>query len=116
MIYYGYLRRRSKCFGVNVADELRRIFVDQAVTVALAHGPKRTPERVRAMLGPRIDPGPDTVRGYYGIDTVEIARAQGRLPDDLVDSSETAAYVERDLKNWFGASAVELLRQGAAVK
>lgn len=101
MAYYGYLVRRSRRFGVDVRSELRRAFVDQTVTVALVYGPQGTAERVQAVLGPHVDPSPDTIRGRYGIEASDAARAQGRLPDILVDSSHAAVYVESDLKVWF---------------
>jgi nucleoside-diphosphate kinase len=113
MPHYADMLPRSQELGRDVACELRRIFVGQQVTAVLVHGSCGTPARVRAMLGPTIDPGPHTIRGTYGIDTIAAAQAQGRLLDNLIHSSDTAADVERDLLLWFGPNAAQLLHQTA---
>lgn len=114
MAHYADMLPRSEELGRDVATELRRIFVGQQVTVLLVHGPTGTPARLRAMLGPTIDPGPHTIRGTYAIDTIRAAQAEGRLLDNLIHSSDTAADVERDLALWFGPDAADQLRPSAS--
>jgi nucleoside-diphosphate kinase len=95
---------------VNVAAELRRIYLGHPVIVALGHGPDAA-ARLRAVLGP-TDPAqasPVTIRGRFGTDTLRAARSEGRLIDNLIHTSDHAGVVARDLAIWFGPGAGALL-------
>lgn len=108
--HYADILPLSDELGVNVAAELRRIYLGHPVMAALGHGPGAA-SRLRAVLGP-TDPagaGPDTIRGRFGTDTLRKARAEGRLIDNLIHSSDRAGVVARDLATWFGCGATALL-------
>ncbi|MFI7643284.1 nucleoside-diphosphate kinase [Nonomuraea sp. NPDC049400] len=97
-------------FGLDVAADLRRLFVGRQVCVALGHGPA-APARLRELIGP-TDPslaGAATIRGRFGIDSLTIARSEGRLIDNLIHTSDNAAVVERDFGIWYGPSMRHLL-------
>ena len=108
--HYADIVPLSAELGVEVAAELRRIYLGHPVAVALGHGPDAA-TRLRAVLGP-TDPagaGPGTIRGRFGTDTLCKARSEGRLIDNLIHSSDHAGVVARDLALWFGPSATALL-------
>jgi nucleoside-diphosphate kinase len=108
--HYADILPLSAELGVDVAAELRRIYLGHPVAVALGHGAGAA-ARLRAVLGP-TDPaeaGPDTIRGRFGTDTLRKARAEGRLIDNLIHSSDHADVVARDLAVWFGPGATALL-------
>jgi nucleoside-diphosphate kinase len=109
--HYADLLPRSAEFGVDVAAELRRIYIGHPVTVALGYGPDAA-ARLRAALGPS-DPAeadPSTIRGRFGTDSLRHARSQGRLIDNVIHSSDHAGAVPADLTRWFGPGAAALLR------
>jgi nucleoside-diphosphate kinase len=108
--HYADILPLSAQLGVNVAAELRRIYIGHPVTVALGHGPDAA-ARLRAVLGP-TDPAeasPATIRGRFGTDTLRTARAEGRLIDNLIHTSDHAGVVARNLAIWFGPGAAALL-------
>ena len=75
--HYADILPLSADLGVDVAAELRRIYLGHPVIVALGHGPDAA-ARLRAVLGP-TDPaeaGPDTIRGRFGTDTLRKARSR----------------------------------------
>ena len=106
--HYADILPRSAEFGVDVAAELRRIYLGHPVVVALGHG-SAAATRLRAALGPTepAEAGPDTSRGRFATDTLRKARAEGRLIDNLIHGSDHAGVVARDLAVWFrpGATA-----------
>jgi len=83
------------------------------VIVALARGPAGTdtPALLRSVLGghdpSRAEPG--TIRADLGIDSLETARAQGRLIENLIHTSDDADACCRDFGTWFGAHRASLL-------
>lgn len=100
----------SRAFGLDVRAELRRIFVEKQVVVALGHGDKAA-DRLRAVLG-ATDPSladPDSIRGHFGRDSLATARAEGRLIDNLIHTSDHTDVVERDFAIWYGAGNRHLL-------
>jgi nucleoside-diphosphate kinase len=108
--HYADILPLSAELGVDVAAELRRIYLGHPVMVALGHG-LGAAARLRAALGP-TDPaesGPDTIRGRFGTDTLRKARSEGRLIDNLIHSSDHVGVVARDLAIWFGPGATALL-------
>ncbi len=108
--HYADILPLSAELGVDVPAELRRIYLGHPVMVALGHGPDAA-ARLRAVLGP-TDPAeaaPGTIRGRFGTDTLRKARAEGRLIDNLIHSSDHADVVAGDLAVWFGPGATALL-------
>ena len=108
--HYADILHLSAEIGVDVAADLIRIYVGRPVAVALGYGPDAA-MRLRAVLGHR-DPaqaGPDTIRGRFGTDSLRAARAEGRLIDNLIHSSDDAGAVPGDLIRWFGPDGVTLL-------
>jgi nucleoside-diphosphate kinase len=108
--HYADILPLSAELGVDVAAELRRIYLGHPVMVALGHGPDAA-ARLRAVLGP-TDPAeatPDTIRGRFGTDTLRDARSEGRLIDNLIHTSDHAGVVPRDLALWLGPRATALL-------
>lgn len=108
--HYADIVPLSADLGVDVPAELRRIYLGHPVMVALGHGPQAA-ARLRAALGP-TDPaeaGPETIRGRFGTDNLDKARAEGRLIDNLMHSSDHSGVVARDLAVWFGPDATGLL-------
>jgi|SRR5215472_3597759 len=51
----------------------------------------------------------NTAHCRFGTDTLRKARAEGRLIDNLIHSSDHAGAVARDLAVWFGPGATTLL-------
>lgn len=108
--HYDDMLPLSAQLGRDVPAELRRIFVGQPAGIALGYGPNAAP-RLRALLGP-TDPATapaHTIRGRFGIDSLRAATADGRLVDNLIHSSDTAAAVPRDFGIWYGTTAAHLL-------
>lgn len=108
--HYADILPLSAELGVDVAAELRRIYLGHPVTVALGYGPDAA-IRLRAVLG-STDPAkadPATIRGRFGTDTLRKARSQGRLIDNLIHASDHAGTVAGDLARWFGPHATTLL-------
>lgn len=100
----------SASFGLDVSAELRRIFVGNQVVIALGHG-HQAADRLRAILGV-TDPAfahPDSIRGHFGCDSLSTARAEGRLIDNLIHTSDHVGVVERDFAIWYGADNRHLL-------
>ena len=108
--HYDDILPLSAEFGVDVPAELLRIYLGQPVIVAIGYG-SGAAARLRAVLGP-TDPGEagqSTIRGRFGVDTLAKARADGRLIDNLIHTSDHAGVVARDLAIWFGPDATALL-------
>jgi nucleoside-diphosphate kinase len=108
--HYADILPLSAELGVDVAAELRPIYLGHPVTVALGCGPDAA-TRLRAVLG-ATDPAeadPATIRGRFGTDTLRKARSQGRLIDNLIHTSDHAGTVADDLARWFGPHATTLL-------
>jgi nucleoside-diphosphate kinase len=100
----------SRAFGLDVRAELRRIFVGNQVVVALGYGDQAA-NRLRAILGV-TDPSladPASIRGHFGCDSLATARAEGRLINNLIHTSDQVGVVERDFAIWFGAGNRRLL-------
>jgi nucleoside-diphosphate kinase len=102
---------------IEPAADLRRRYVGQQVITALAKGPAAgpgspgTPSLLRGLLG-HFDPAQasrDSIRGYFGTDSLTAARAQGRLIDNLIHTSDHPAAARRDFLIWFGPARVSLL-------
>lgn len=111
-VHYADLLVDADWFKVDVADYLRRSYVGRQVTVALVRGADAaTPARVRGLLG-HYDPqraAAGTIRGDLGTDSQEKSRAENRLIENLIHSSDDAATVCRDFGTWFGANRYRLL-------
>jgi nucleoside-diphosphate kinase len=100
----------------DMAGCLRRHYVGQEVVVALARGPEGTdtPAAVRSLLG-HFDPtqaAPGTIRADFGIDSLHLARSQGRLVENLIHASDDATATCRDFGTWYGANEWSLLDIG----
>jgi nucleoside-diphosphate kinase len=110
LTHYADIVPLSPELGVDVTAELHRIYIGHPVTVALGYG-FRAAARVRAVLG-STDPaeaGPGTIRGCFGTDTGRKARAEGRLIDNLIHTSDDADVVAHDFDLWFGFREAALL-------
>lgn len=109
--YADIIATADRFASVDVHADLRRIYVGRHVVIALGHGPN-APPRVRVLLG-HYDPsraGADTIRGHYGIDSYARARAERRLIDNLIHTSDDPAGAAREFDIWYGPSARHLLR------
>jgi nucleoside-diphosphate kinase len=102
---------------VDVAADLQRRYVGSQVAVALACGPPPGPGRpdtatmLRSLLG-HYDPARasrESIRGYFGTDSLVIARSQNRLIDNLIHTSDDPAAARRDFLIWFGHGSTGLL-------
>jgi nucleoside diphosphate kinase len=111
-VHYSDLLVDADWFTVDVVGYLRRCYVGQRVDVALIRGgDATTPARVRRLLG-HYDPqraAAGTIRGDLGIDSQANSRAENRLIENLVHSSDDDAAVCREFGTWFGASHYELV-------
>jgi nucleoside-diphosphate kinase len=111
-VHYADLLVDADWFKVDVADYLRRFYVGQEVVIALLRGSDTTtPARIRGLLG-HYDPqraAAGTIRGDLGTDSQEKSRAENRLIENLIHSSDDDATVCRDFGTWFGANRYELL-------
>lgn len=105
-------------FSVDVIADLRRVYIGNEVVIALGRGDSDdTAQRVRALLG-HFDPakaGPNTIRGRFGIDSKERARAEGRLIENLIHTSDDAGSAALDFGIWFGANRHELVTADSEV-
>lgn len=102
--YSDLLVNRDTFAGIDIAECLHRAYVGQDVEIALAHGAAGTPGRLRALLG-HFDPSqaePGTIRADLGDDSLQTARATGRLVENLVHTSDDAEAARRDFGIWFG--------------
>jgi nucleoside-diphosphate kinase len=100
----------SLALGLDVPAELRRLFVGKQVVVALGHG-YLAASRLRAALG-ITDPAraaPDSIRGHFGADSLATARAERRLINNVIHTSDHVGVVERDFAIWYGAGNRHLL-------
>lgn len=100
----------STKLGIDVPAALARMFAGHEVVVALGYGTDAA-ARLRAVIGD-TDPdlaGPDTIRGRFVIDTFAAARAQGRLLETVIHTSDHSRVVERDFAIWFGTRNRRLL-------
>ncbi|WP_405008323.1 nucleoside-diphosphate kinase [Kitasatospora purpeofusca] len=110
-VHYWDLLVDRDLFEVDVPGCLRRTYVGQQVEVALAHGAQGTPERLRDLLG-HFDPTQaesGTIRADLGTDSLTAARAQQRLVENLIHTSDHARAARRDFGTWFGAGQHRLL-------
>lgn len=111
-VHYADLLVDADWFSVDVADCLRRFYVGQEVVIALVRGSDTaTPGRIRGLLG-HYDPqraAAGTIRGDLGIDGQAKSRAENRLIENLVHSSDDDAAVCRDFGTWLGASRYQLV-------
>lgn len=111
-VHYADLLVDADWFRVDVADYLRRFYVGSEVGIALVRGADAgTPARIRGLLG-HYDPqhaAAGTIRGDLGTDSQEKSRAENRLIENLVHSSDDDATVCRDFGTWFGANRYQLV-------
>ncbi|WP_051838615.1 nucleoside-diphosphate kinase [Streptomyces sp. NRRL WC-3742] len=110
-VHYWDLLVGQDLFEVDVPVCLRSTYVGKPVVVALAHGAPGTPQRLRALLG-HFDPTQaeaGTIRADLGDDSLTAARAQQRLVENLVHTSDHARAARRDFGTWFGAGRHRLL-------
>jgi nucleoside diphosphate kinase len=110
-VHYWDLLVDQDWLDVDVPTCLRKAYVGRPVEVALAHGGPGTAERLRALLG-HFDPAraaPGTIRADLGADTLAAARAEQRLVENLVHTSDNAPAACRDFGTWFGANQHHLL-------
>ena len=108
--YWDLLVTRDR-FDVDVPGCLRSTYVGQPVMVALAHGEPGTPGRLRDLLG-HFDPqqaDPGTIRADLGTDSLTAARAQQRLVENLIHTSDDPRAARRDFGTWFGTGQHQLL-------
>ena len=102
--------RRSEFAWVDVAADLRRIYLGHVVGIALGYAPNAAP-RLRDLLG-HCDPthaGTLTIRGRFGADSMSRARAENRLMDNVIHSSDDPARAEREFGIWYGSASRDLL-------
>lgn len=112
--HYSDLFGLDEEIGADVTTELDRMHVGQQAIVALAHTPG-APALLRALIGP-TDPaqgGPHTIRGYYGADTRAAARAERRLIENLIHTSDDPQAARRDFLIWYGPDRTRLLTSPA---
>jgi nucleoside-diphosphate kinase len=110
--YNDLLINRDTFTGIDIAECLRRSYAGHHAMIALARGPVGTPRRLRALLG-HFDPSqaePGTIRADLGTDNLAKARAQDRLVDNLIHTSDDAQAARRDFGIWFGTSRRHLLQ------
>ncbi|GAA1232227.1 nucleoside-diphosphate kinase [Kitasatospora nipponensis] len=110
-VHYWDLLVDRDLFEVDVPACLRSTYVGRQVEVALAHGKPGTPGRLRGLLG-HFDPTqavPGTIRADLGTDSFAAARAQHRLVENLIHTSDHARAARRDFGTWFGAGQHQLL-------
>lgn len=111
-VHYWDLLVDRDWFSIDVAECLRHMYVGHDVVVALGRGSDHTTAaRVRRTLG-HFDPSKadsSTIRGDLGVDSLRQARANGRLVENLVHTSDDPAATRRDFGVWFGANKYRLL-------
>jgi nucleoside-diphosphate kinase len=111
--YWDMLVNRDAFDDLDIPACLRRMYVGRTVTVALAHGPAgiNTPSLIRSLLG-HFDPShaeAGTIRGDLGTDSLATARAEVRLVENLIHSSDDPAAACRDFGIWYGANQRHLI-------
>ncbi|MDH6134274.1 nucleoside diphosphate kinase [Kitasatospora sp. MAA4] len=114
-VHYWDLLVDRDWFDVDVPACLRQTYVGRPVVVALAYGPPGTPERLRGLLG-HFDPAqaaPGTIRADLGTDSLDAARADRRLVENLIHTSDDSQAACRDFGTWFGANQHQLLTPAA---
>ena len=98
---------------LDVPAALRASWIGQRAGIALARGTHGdTTARIRALLG-HYDPAvadPYSIRGALGVDSEDKARAEGRLIENLVHTSDDPAATCRDFGTWYGAARHDLLQ------
>ncbi|WP_063784197.1 nucleoside-diphosphate kinase [Streptomyces sp. SBT349] len=112
-VHYWDLLVDADWFDLDIPGCLRSMYVGHTVTVALAHGPTGLAHRLRALLG-HFDPSeapPGSIRGDLGTDSLTAARAEGRLVENLVHTSDDAEAACRDFGIWYGANHHRLLTE-----
>jgi nucleoside-diphosphate kinase len=103
--------RRAHFTWVDVAEDLRRIYVGHRVGIALGYAANAAP-RLRALLG-HTDPtraGRSTIRGRFGQDSSRQAQAEHRLIANIIHSSDDPDGAEREFGIWYGQGLRHLLR------
>lgn len=115
--YDDLIDGRKDVSPIDPATALRSLYVGKKVMIALAHGPAAssghpgTPAVLRSLLG-HFDPAQatsDSIRGYFGTDSLTAARAEGRLIDNLIHTSDDPSAARRDFLIWFGPERAGLL-------
>jgi nucleoside-diphosphate kinase len=110
--YADLLTTRQPYFTwVDVEADLRRTYVGQQVGIMLGHAPDAA-ARLRARLG-HYDPSqaePHTIRGRYGVDSLQQAQSEHRLIANLIHSSDDPSGAEREFGIWYGPAHRHLLR------
>jgi nucleoside-diphosphate kinase len=111
-VHYSDLLVDADWFTVDVVGYLRRCYIGKEVVIALVRGSgATTPARVRRLLG-HYDPqraAAGTIRGDLGMDSQANSRAENRLIENLVHSSDDDAAVCREFGTWFGANRYKLV-------
>lgn len=111
-VHYWDLVVDRDWFAIDVVASLRNLYVGHRVVVALGRGEDNTTTtRVRSLLG-HFDPSraaPGTIRGNHGTDSHRRARAEYRLVENLIHSSDDPQATCRDFGIWFGANRYQLL-------
>ncbi|MDI5968382.1 nucleoside-diphosphate kinase [Streptomyces sp. SL13] len=105
-VHYWDLLVDRDWLDVDVPACLRSAYVGRPVVVALAHGPDGIAKRLRGLLG-HFDPAQadrGTIRADLGADSIQAARAAGRLVENLVHTSDDPEATCRDFGTWFGAN------------
>ncbi|MGW0486208.1 nucleoside-diphosphate kinase [Nonomuraea sp. NPDC003214] len=119
LAHYADMLELQHRFPFDVEAELVGHYVGATVTVALAYGTSDdTAQQVRDLLG-HYDPSRaarTTIRGYYGRDSEEAARSEGRFVRNLVHSSDHPADAEADFRIWFGEPYLHVLSQEATAR
>lgn len=114
--YWDLLVDRHSFPELDVPACLRTAYAGQQVGIALAHGPSGTPHRLRALLG-HFDPAqarPGTIRADLGTDSLNAARSERRLVENLVHTSDDPHATGRDFGTWYGAEHQYLLDRTAS--
>jgi nucleoside-diphosphate kinase len=115
--HYADLFPRAREIGADIDAELCRLHVGRQAVLALGHGARAAP-RLRELIGP-TDPaaaGPGTIRGRYGTDTLTAGRADRRLIENLIHTSDDQTAACRDFINWYGPARASLLTPTATAR
>lgn len=85
-------------------DRILKAFVGKEVKFfEMASDKATTIEDIRTLLGP-TDPAkadPSTIRGKYGVDTMDRSSQEKRMLMNLVHASDSLENAEAELKLWF---------------
>ena len=95
---------------VDVEADLRRHYVGHRIGISLAYGAHAAP-RLRDLLG-HYDPAhaaPTSIRGRFGQDSATRARAEHRLIDNLIHSSDDPDGAQHEFRIWYGPENRHLL-------